>query len=200
MAQDDPASIISIAKPDGTNVLVPLSGPLHNETAEKIAREIQSLDKLISSRNVSPTSQAETALLTVARDSRNDALRELDAALRIAQQTSAGQLDEDILRKSKLYASSAREALRSPIPSTITVATQITTSIRNATLHYISKLDYDLKSQSWMSYSEGESLRIGRYVFRVDPCDVNLTGCEELVMVISDPTKRHITPIGRTAR
>jgi hypothetical protein len=195
MRHNNGEAVISLTRPDGTYVVLPLNGPLHSYNAERIAREIQSLDKIIAIRKASTASESDIAMLSVACESRNDALRELDLALRIAQQTSAGQLDDGILRKAEQYSSGASKALRSPVPTIIMVATQISTSVANATLHYMGKGDYDNKLNSWASYSKGDRLRIGRYVFRVEPSESNSEIYDELVLVITDPTERVITPL-----
>ena len=194
-AQGEYGASISLDRPDGTSVSVPLEGPLHNDMLERIAREIQTLDKFIASRNASSKSEADTAILKVAYESRNDALKQLDLALRIAQQTSSGQLDLGILRKAKEYSKDANEALVSQVPSSIFVTTQITTSVANATMHCISKGDYDAGKHSWMSYSTGDKLRIGRYVFRVEPREPASDIYEELVLVVKDPTQRKLHPL-----
>jgi hypothetical protein len=194
-AQGNDFASISLDRPDGSSVAVPLEGPLQNDTAELIAREIQAIDKIIASRNASPKSEVDSAVLEVAHESRNDALKQLDLALRIAQQTSSGQLDGGLLRKAKQYSEDANETLLSQVPSFLFVTTQITTSVADATMHYISKGDYDAKRHSWMSYSPGDKIRIGRYVFRVEPSDPVADIYEELVLVVKDPTQRTLRPI-----
>lgn len=189
-------SFISLSKPDGTHVLVPLNGPLHAARTDRLAREVQSLDKIIATRKDSARSQSEAAVIMIAVESRNDALKELELALRIAQQTSAGQLDDGILQKAERYCNGSREALNSPVPTAVFVTTHISTSLSGATLHYMSKGDYDAnKKLSWASYSEGDKLRIGRYVFRVEPHDPNYGVYDELILVVADPTNRLITPL-----
>ena len=189
---------ISLTRFDGSSVLVPLNGPLNNEKVERIAREIQSLDRIIASRKADTKSESEAAVISVAYESRNDALSELELALRIGQQTSAGQIDNGILRKAEQYYIGSKEVLRSPIPPNIFVATHISSSVANSTLHYISKGDYDAKKLSWISYSDGDRLKIGRYVFRVEPLETKSDFYEELVLVITEPTNRLIRPLRGT--
>ncbi len=155
--RDKTNTAISLTRPDGSIVAVPLSGPLHSRKAERISGEIQALDIAIAFRNASAKSESEAAMLAVAVESRNDALRELDLALRVTQETSAGQLDTSILGKAERYSSVANEVLRAPVPDTLMLGTQISTSVPNATLHYMSKGEYDAKSGSWTSYSRGSA-------------------------------------------
>jgi len=191
---DNTNTAISLTRADGSRVEVPLSGPLHSHEAERIAREIQALDTAIASRKASAKTASEGAILAVVVESRNDAVHELDLALRVARNTSAGQLDTSILGKANRYSSVANEVLRSPVPNTSMVNTQILTSIPNATLHYQSKGEYDAKSELWLSYSEGDRLRIGLYVFLVEPPGPVTDSFCDLVPVTSDPTKKNLTP------
>src|SRR6266849_173783 len=107
--RDNTNTAILLTRPDGSIVAVPLTDPLHSQKDERISREIQALDIVIASRNASAKSESEAAMLAVAVESSNDALRELDLALRVAQNTSAGQLDTSILGKAERYSSVANE-------------------------------------------------------------------------------------------
>jgi len=198
--QNTSGDAITLLRADGGSVTIPLSGPLHNEKAESLARELQSLDNIIASRNALARSEIDAAILSVANESRNDALKELDLALRIAQQTSAGELDDKVLQMAERYSKASKEVLTSQVPTTIYVTTLISTSEANALLHYVSKGDYDAKNLSWISYSEGDKLRIGRYVFRVEPPNLNSGVYEEVVLVVSDPTKRKLTPLRESTK
>jgi|ERR1044071_2269821 hypothetical protein len=184
---------IVLSRADGKTVTVPMSGSLYDPRAEKLAREIQALDKEIRDTRASapsPPSEAAAEMLTVAIESREDAVRELELALSVARLTSAGKLDEESVRKAQDFANSGKTVLSAQIPSSIFVATNISTSVPNATIHYMKKAQFAAKSKEWSSYTDGERMRIGRYVFRVQPGDY-----DEIVLVTSDPTNKRLSPM-----
>jgi hypothetical protein len=189
---------IVLSRADGNTVTVPMSGALHDPRAETLAREIQTLDAAIRHARASATSgsssEAQAAMLDVAVESREDAVRELELALAVARLTSAGKLDDESVGKAKDYASQVKAVLSAQAPNSILVATDISTTVPDATLHYMSKGKYNAKSKEWSSYTAGERMRIGRYVFRVQPADAAEV-YEEFVLVTSDPTKKRLSPM-----
>jgi hypothetical protein len=191
-------SDIILRRADGKTVTVPMSGSLYDARAESLAHEIQALDTQIRDArqsSLSPSqSEAAAAMLAVAVESREDAVRELELALAVARLTSAGKLDDESLGKAQDYAGSVKTVLSAQVPASILVATDISTSVPDATLHYISKGKFDAKSKEWSSYTAGERMRIGRYVFRVQQGDAGQP-YDEYVLVTSDPTKKRISPM-----
>lgn len=195
---------IVLKRADGHSVEVPLSGSLHDARAERLAREIQALDaqiataqgKIIGTTGPPVGREAvQYAMLDVAIESRDDALRELELALAVARKTSAGSLDDETVARAEDSASSASAVLSAQPPGSILVATNISTSVPGASLHYMSKGKHQRRSNEWSSYSDGERLHIGRYVFRVQPVDPGTVNYEETVLVISDPTQKRLTPV-----
>lgn len=199
-AKDKPANIV-LKSATGQPIEVPVSGPLYNPRAEQLAREIETLDKQIAkARKEKPARTPDAAtikaeMLSIAVEARNDALAELDLAMDVARKTSAGSLDEETVARAKEDARSAATVLSTRPPNSIAVATKISTSITDATLHYISKVKYQLRSTDWSSYTDGERMRIGRYVFRVQPPQVGSPTYEEVVLILSDPTTKRLTPV-----
>lgn len=192
---------IVLKRADGKTVTVPMSGSLYDPRAEKLAREIQALDTEIRDARASapsPPSEAAAAMLTVAVESREDAVRELELALAVARLTSAGKVDDKSITKAQDYASSVKTVLSAQTPANFLVATDISTSVPNATLHYMSKHNFAAKSKEWSSYTNGQRLQIGRYMFRVQWSDTAEGYYDELVLVISDQTKQRLEPT-RTA-
>lgn len=197
---------IVLKRADGQSVEVPLSGSLHDPRAERLAREIQVLDEQIATAQGKiigttgpPTGReaVQYAMLDIAIESREDALRELELALAVAPKTSAGSLDNETVARAEENASSASAVLSTQPPNSILVATNISTSVPGASLHYMSKGKHRQHSSEWSSYSDGERLRIGRYVFRVQPADPGTEIYEETVLVVSNPTQKRLTPLRR---
>lgn len=185
---------------DGEDIVVPVAGPGRDPRAEQLAREIQALDRQIAAgTSAARTDPVQAELLKMAREARNEALSDLNLALAVAGKTSAGALDDETMDRAKESARSAATILNTQPPNSILVATDISTPLPEARLHYMSKQQYRLRSKEWSSYTARERLQIGRYVFRVQPADSAAKPFEELVLVLSDPTQKRLTPVGDTA-
>jgi outer membrane murein-binding lipoprotein Lpp len=199
-AKEQPGNIV-LKSATGKAIEVPLSGSLYDARAAQLAREIQTLDQQIAKgRKQRPAATPETdviqdEMLNIAIEARNDALADLGLALEVARKTSAGSLDEETIARAKEDADSAMTVLNTQPPSSIAVATNISTSVADATLHYMSKAKHRQRSTDWSSYTEGERMRIGRYVFRVQPPETGTPLYEELVLIIADPTQKRLTPV-----
>lgn len=191
-------SKIVLKRADGEAVEVPLTGPGRDPRAEQLAREIQALDRQIAKDGGGGTPQNDAVkaeMLKIAKEARNDALSDLDLALAVARKTSAGSLDDETVARAKESARSAETILNTQPPSSILVATDISTSLPNATLHYMSNQKHRQHSTEWSSYTAGERLQIGRYVFRVEPPESSAPVYEEIVLILSDPTQKRLTPV-----
>lgn len=197
--QSGKESTIKLIKPDGREVLVPLSGPLSNDTAQAVARDIQSFDKEAKSRRHPVDAKNEevaAAMMELAVESRNDALEQLDLAYRITQK-SAGTLDNRLLNGAKRDIDSASQILLTSPPPSVQVHTRISSTIPNATLHYCGVGDYKENGNgcAWESYSSGAVLHIGRYMFRMDIPGTQSRPYTERVLVLNDPTERTLSPM-----
>lgn len=192
---DDASPVLSVPGDPGKAIQVPLGGPLYDPQAETIAREILSTDRAIDALRQRPSSEANQALIALAQDLRTESYRNLDLAVRVASHSSGPA--KDILLLAEESASAAKAVATATPPPGLQLLTEITTSLVDASLHYIAKGDYDRiepTARQWTSYTSGDRLRIGRYVFRVQPAPPE-PAFEEVVMVIAEPTKRVLQPV-----
>jgi hypothetical protein len=205
---------IVLKRNDGGIVSIPVVGPGRDPRAEQLARDIQALDAQILEATKRPSrlpgaaptgaaSQADPVKAEVVRlaaEARAEAVADLDLALTVARKTSAGSLDDETVARAKESAQSAATILNTQPPGSIVVATDISTSLPDARLHYMSNQKHRQQSKEWSSYTARERLRIGRYVFRVEPADSSVPVYEELVLVLSDPTHKRLTPLRSSDR
>lgn len=186
-----------LTKSDGTQIRVPGSGPLANQTAQEVALGILEFDKQKKShppgeRAVNP--QVAEAIRQMAEESRNEALEQLDLTYRVAQETS-GPLDTQVLKSAKENVDLLWEIMRGPPPPNLNVHTEISASTPNAMLHYCLRSDYTRNICAWHSYSLGALMPIGRYMFRVESVEAGGKAQEEEVLVLNEPTKLMILPM-----
>jgi hypothetical protein len=195
MAQVAGRSEITLKSSNGTKVLIPADGqPGFNETAHEAALDIGSLDREVKNpRKRSGDRQVLLAMRQIAVDARDDAVDSLDLAYRVAGETS-GVLDPQQLDSAKRNIQFAKELLNAAPPPKLYVRTVISSTITGATIHYWNAADYKMKVGTWNSYTAGDNLRIGRYFFSVHPGD-GKEPFQELVLVLSDPTERTLSPV-----
>lgn len=183
---------ITLTTSSGTTVRVPSAGALANDTAQEVALGVVDLDQQLK-KNRKGKSDVSSAMKQIALDARNDAVDSLDLAYRVAGKTS-GPLDSEQIDSAKQNVQIARDILKATPPPRLYVKTTISSTLTGAVLHYWDAADYKKKVGSWSSYTRGEMLHIGRYLFRLD----SATGGEpyqELVLILSDPTEKVISPI-----
>jgi hypothetical protein len=188
---------IELRKSNGVTLRIPLRGLLYNKEAVAIAREIQSIDASLgswraSSKTMDPAvvNAAEHIVLQL----RDEAIAELAFAYEVAEDT-AGPLDVRSLRNASRRAGDALGVFRVSLPSSVYVKTEITSSVPNAVLHYMSFADHEAKKRSWSSYNVGERMRMGLYVFRVQTPGSNPQVYEEIVSIDQDPKRHQINPV-----
>jgi hypothetical protein len=182
---------IKLKKSDGSDVVVPATGELADERARAIASSLQSYDESSKHwRSAKPASPA-AELREIADQARNESLDQLDLAYRMARKTSGG-LDGDLLESAKKNIDFAKAALKRKPSESLLVRTQISTPPPQATLRYCSKGDR-ANPDCWQTYNTGSSLRIGRYVFRVESQGGG-KAYEEMVWILEDPTEHTIVP------
>jgi hypothetical protein len=185
---------IALKKADGAKVLIPASGPRYNESAHEVAVDVESLDREVkNSRKPPGNREVVAAMRQIALDARNDAVDSLDLAYRVAEQTS-GVLDSGQLDSAKRNVQFAKDILKASPPPKLFVRTKISSTVSGATIHYWNAADYTKKLGTWSSYTAGENLHIGRYLFRVHSSDGDET-FQELVLVLSDPTEKTLSPV-----
>jgi hypothetical protein len=184
---------IILVKSDGTSVRVPTEGPMANEAAQSVARDIAALDKRAKSgHGESADPQVTEAVRNLSEALRNDAIDKLDLSYRVAQSTSA-PLNTALIEAAKGSANMLSKVVSAPPPLNLNVHTEITTSIQNAVLHYCLRGDVKRNACSWKSYVPGDALPIGLYVFRAESRG-NDTPKDEEILVLDDPTKHTILP------
>ena len=194
IAQVSGGNDITLKKADGAKVLIQASGPRFNESAHEAAREVETFDREIKNSRKQPGSRdVVEAMRQIAIDARNDAVDSLDLAYRVAEQTS-GILDSEQLDSARHNIQFAKDILKASPPPKLYVRTKISSTAKGATIHCWDAADYKKKVGTWSSYTAGESLHIGRYLFRVQPGDGN-EPFQELVLVLSDPTEKTLSPV-----
>ena len=195
--QDRGSRDIILLKSDGSQVRVPASGPLASPAAQEIARDVQAYDRRARSQPFSGAAdpQIAQAVERLAQEVRDDAVDRLDQTYRLAD-VVAGPLDQDLLEAARKTADALKQMMRAPPPPRLNVRTQITVTLPNASLHYCLRGDYKANACSWRSYSTGDVLPIGLYMFRAESAGNEPT--EEEVLVLNDPTTRMIAPMRRS--
>jgi hypothetical protein len=195
-AQAQSTNDVTLTTSSGTTVRIPSRGPLSNDAADEAAHDVLAIDRQLKPfKDGKPSGKSDVlvAMQKIALDARNDAVDSLDLAYRVARMTS-GVLDSEQINSAKQNVQIAKDILKATPPPRLYVRTAISSTVANAALHYRTAADYKKKVGSWSSYTPGETLRIGRYVFRLDAA----TGGEpyqELVLVLSDPTEKMISPL-----
>lgn len=189
-------AVITIRNAEGRIVQIPLSGRLSNDEGIRIAREIQDIDSSIkyweeSSKSSDP--EILSAMLQMMFETRNDAVAKLELAYQIAQKTS-GILDTFFLKQAKNSAKDVKKILNIQPPKSLYVETMISSSSSNAMIHYMSLGQFESSEKSWNSYTAGQNMRIGRYMFRVKYQE-EIPAYDEILLIIEDPTVRKLTPM-----
>jgi hypothetical protein len=195
LAQASAGKDITLTTSSGTKVLVPSSGALANDSAQQVALDVLAIDRQLKSKPGKRPGDSDVgaAMQQMAADARNDAVDSLDLAYRVAEKTS-GILDSGQIDSAKQNVQIAKLILNTAPPARLFVRTAISSTVTGATLHYWDAAEYKKKTGSWSSYTPGEQLHIGRYLFRVD----GVNGGEpyqELVLILSDPTEKVISPL-----
>jgi hypothetical protein len=186
---------ITLTTSSGTKVLVPSSGALANDSAHQVAHDVIAIDGQLKSkpRKRPGNSDVAAAMQQMAVDARNDAVDSLDLAYRVAGETS-GILDNGQIDSAKQNVQIAKIILNTTPPARLYVRTAISSTVTGASLHYWDAAEYKKKIGSWSSYTSGEQLHIGRYLFRIDGANGG-EPYEELVLILSDPTEKVISPL-----
>lgn len=157
-----------LRKADGTLVDVPASGGLADPRALELAKSIRAYDARRFEPNLLPgvaDSALREATIALATAMRDEALDQLDLAYRVARRTSA-TMDGALLANGQASMRKAAELLSRP-PPRLFVRTQINSSPPINRLEYMTAADFRKSAGSWLSYSYGQSMKLGLYVFRL---------------------------------
>lgn len=193
LAQAQSDKDITLTTSTGNMVRIPSSGALSNSDAQDVARDIQAVDRQLKPGKKPGKENVAAAMQQIALDARNDAVDSLDLAYRVAGETSGG-LNSEQIDSAKQNIQIAKDILKATPPPRLYVKTAISSTVSGGVLHYWDAAQYKKKVGFWSSYTAGESLHIGRYLFRLD----SPSGGEpyqELVLVLSDPTEKVISPL-----
>lgn len=191
-AQDQSKKEITLTTSSGAAVHIPSSGALANDTAQGVALDVVDLDRHLKPGKKGKSDVA-AAMQQIALDARNDAVDSLDLAYRVAGETS-GPLDNQQIDSAKQNVQIAKDILKATPPPRLYVKTAISSTVTGAALHYWDAAAYKKKVGSWSSYTPGESLHIGRYLFRLDSA-AGGAPYQELVLILSDPTEKVLSPL-----
>jgi hypothetical protein len=179
-------------------ISVPLEGPRYDKLAAAVARKInRTSNDLVAWQKARKAKSVvvERAILEMAISMQWDAAKNIDLAYRIAEKTS-GPLDPGLINKAFKLAADVDVLLKIQPPDSPFVSTSISTTVDGASLHYMSIEDYHRKKEgNWSSYTSGQVMRIGRYMFRVQPPSSDQDIYQEIVLIISDPTILRLTPV-----
>ena len=161
------AGVNSVRLADGKLVTIPDSGPLADQRATDLANDIVAIDDRVG-RRLAGISDPEIreAVLSIVVEARNVAADKLDLAYRVAMSTSAGVLDQDILRQGADALRKATDVLSRP-PTKVRVRTQISSLTSGYALEYVTAAQYRRKEDLWLNYTYGQEMRYGDYVFRL---------------------------------
>jgi len=191
--------VLTVPGNGDAEIRIPLGGPLYDAQAEGVARAILASDREIEVLRRRPATEPNLALLALARELRAESYRNLDLAVRVSK-TSSGAA-QDLVNLARDTAGAATVTATAAAPPGLELLTEITGPV-GAVLHYIAKGEYDSAEPAgrrWTSYASGDRLRIGRYVFNVQPgqqpAAAAETAFEEIVLVIAEPTKRSLQPM-----
>lgn len=172
--------------------------PGFNADAAQLASQIRQLDAAVAAWQlpagaVAPDLAAE--LLRIVRESRDSAVDTIALAYRIAERTS-GPLDGRLVGSASETVKSLQDAVKaSPSSFRWSVVTFISAEA-GAAIHYVSGAEFaGSGTPSWQSYSKGQALRVGRYMFRVQPADAARRPFLESITVLQDPFSRELLPI-----
>lgn len=194
-AQVNSQKEVTLTTSKGSAVHIPTTGTLANDAAEQVAVDVVAIDGQLKPGKIGKKGKADVAaaMRQMAMDARNDAVDSLDLTYRIAGQTS-GPLDSQQIDAAKENVQIVKDILKATPPPTLYVRTTISSTVSGASLHYWDAADYKKKIGTWSSYTPGETLHIGRYLFRLDSA-AGGEPYQELVLILSDPTEKVLSPL-----
>ena len=184
----------------GTVVEIPRKqgAPGFNADAAQLASQMRQLDVALAAWQlpagaVAPDLAAE--LQRVVRESRDSAVDTIALAYRISERTS-GPLDGRLVGSASETVKSLQDAVKASPGSFKWRAVTFISAEAGASIHYVSGAEFaGSGTPSWQSYSKGEALRIGRYMFRVQPADASRRPFLESITILQDPFSRALVPI-----
>lgn len=190
---------LTLSRSGGSPVIVPATGPLSHERLTAVSREILATDENIQKLGLSPN-VIDREMAAIANELREESVNEVDLAIRIARRTSSG-IDAGLLKKAEGSLSLLRSMMKTPPPPSIFVSTDIKVIPTDRLIHFVSMSAYNAGTPFWESYTPQSRMRIGRYMFRVSPCNASEQTCSaseqahcEPILILEEPTKRVLQP------
>jgi len=186
----------------GTTVDIPAIGaPNFSPDAGRIAGDIKALDTAVANWKLPSTDippDLAAAVVSIVKESRDNVIVTMSDAYEIAQRTS-GPLDSRRMNSAQINLKTLQDAVSAAPGSLKWYAVTNITSEAGAAIHYVAGVDFDKAATSqpaWQSYTRGQSMRIGRYVFRVQPNNPARPPFLESVPILVDPFARNIMRVG----
>lgn len=186
----------------GTTVDIPAKGaPNFNLEASRIAGDLKALDAAVANWKLSPADippDLAVAVMSVVKESRDNVIVMMADVYEIARRTS-GPLDNRRMESAQISLKTLQDAVSVAPGSLKWYAGTNITSEPGAAIHYVAGIDFDKAATiqlAWQSYTRGQSMRIGRYVFRVQPNNPSRPPFFESVPILVDPFVRNIVRVG----
>jgi len=177
--------------PSGPTINVPRKpGPEADATLIALARQINTVDD--SLRRKASSGALSEAQLGALIEARNVAAARLMQGRDVLAGTSGGEFPAGEKRAVDNYLSQIMKGLDSPkgrdVVKTNIVFAGLTADVA---LLYQSYANHSFKSPDWSTYTPGDSIRVGTYIFKVKALATQRE-CEESVPVLAEPTERRI--------
>jgi hypothetical protein len=165
-------------------------GPEADQTLIDLGRQIEDVDKTL--RRKAQAHSLSDAQLTALVDARNLAVLGLVEGQDVLTHTSGGEFPRQSKNELDGYLAQIMKGLTSPSGRDI-VKTNITFSGNptSVVLMYQSYADHSLKSSEWSTYTNGQLITVGTYIFRVRSLS-SQAQCEETIPVLAEPTEKTI--------
>jgi hypothetical protein len=187
---------------EGAIVDIPANGaPNFNPDAGRIAGNLKALDAAVVNWKLPQAdipSDLAAAVVSIVKESRDNVIVTMADAYEIAQRT-AGPLDSRRMNSAQINLKTLQDAVSAAPGSLKWYAVTDITSEAGAAIHYVAGVDFDKASTiqpAWQSYTQGQSMRIGRYIFRVQPNSPARPPFFESVPILVDPFARNIVRVG----
>ena len=184
----------------GAVVELPGEGsPDFDRNAGEVTSQIRQLDTAIKdwqrkSTHMDPALASE--ILRILRESRDAAVQDIALAYRIPQQTS-GPIDNGLIALARNSVAHLLETTKSPTTGFKFEVSTVITSKNSAAIHYVPLGEFERSSSpDWQSYTKGQLLRIGRYMFRVQPADRSRRAFTQKLEILREPSEHELVPRG----
>lgn len=164
-------------------------GPEADSVLIDLAKRMEDIDKTVKERKDSLTQVQLDALI----EARNLIVENLADGQNILTNTSGGEFPSEKKQKIDGYIAEIKKYLSAP-PKKDNVRSEIEyggLSAKKMAILFQSYAKSVAKSKEWSTYTAGETMQVGTYVFVVKEPNMDKR-CEETVPVLNDPTKRKI--------